>query len=123
MSRRDPIISMRHMLDHAREAVAFARGRSRADLDSDRLLSLALTRLVQIVGEAAGRVPPEACARYPGIEWRQISDARNRLVHGYDAINLDTVWDIIVNDLPPLIAELESILSQGEDPPASGAMK
>ncbi len=47
MSQHDPLVALRHMLDHAREAVALVRGRSRADLDADRLLQLALTRLVE----------------------------------------------------------------------------
>jgi uncharacterized protein with HEPN domain len=56
MSQHDPLVALRHMLDHAREAVELARSRSRTDLDTDRLLQLALTRLVEIVGEAASRV-------------------------------------------------------------------
>jgi uncharacterized protein with HEPN domain len=59
MSQHDPLVALRHMLDHAREAAELARGRSRTDIDTDRLLQLALTRLVEIVGEAASRVPAE----------------------------------------------------------------
>jgi uncharacterized protein with HEPN domain len=55
------------MSQHDREAVGLVRGRSRADLDADRLLQLALTRLVEIVGEAASRVPGELqSSRRPG---------------------------------------------------------
>jgi uncharacterized protein with HEPN domain len=70
MSRRDDSVPMRHMLDHAREAVAIVRQRSRAELDSDRMLQLALRQLVEIVGEAANRVSKEGQARYPDIAWR-----------------------------------------------------
>ncbi len=56
MSRRDDRVSMRHMLDHAREACAMAQGRTLADLETDRMFQLALTRLVEIIGEAASRV-------------------------------------------------------------------
>ena len=55
MSRHDDTLRMRHMMDHAREAVALVRGKSREDLDSDRTLGLALVRLLEIVGEAASR--------------------------------------------------------------------
>ena len=58
MTRRDYAITLGHMRDHAREAMDLAQGRSQGDLERDRVLSLALTRLVEIVGEAAGRVPP-----------------------------------------------------------------
>jgi uncharacterized protein with HEPN domain len=66
------------MLDHAQEAVALTQGRSRADLDSDRLLELALVRLLEIVGEAASRVSNEDCERHPEIPWPQIISLRNR---------------------------------------------
>lgn len=56
MSKHDDGVSLQHMLDHAREAVALIQNRSRSDLDTDRMLSLALVRLAEIVGEAATRV-------------------------------------------------------------------
>lgn len=114
MSRRSSDLRLRHMLDHAREAVALAQGKTRADLDNDRLLELALVRLLEIVGEAANRVPKEECALYPEIPWPQIVSLRNRLIHGYDAVDKDILWQIIVHDLPPLIAALETILALEE---------
>ena len=112
MPNQNRYLPLRHMLDHAREAVALAQGKTRADLDSDRLLELALIRLLEIVGEAAGRVPGDECAKYPEIPWPQIVGLRNRLIHGYDAVDMDILWQIIEYDLPPLITALEKILSQ-----------
>ena len=112
MPSRNNYLPLRHMLDHAQEAVALTQGRSRADLDNDRLLELALVRLLEILGEAASRVPREDCARYPEIPWPQIVSLRNRLIHGYDAVDMDILWQIIEHDLPPLVAALESILGQ-----------
>jgi uncharacterized protein with HEPN domain len=96
------------MLDHAQEAVALVKGRSRSDLDSDRLLALALVRLLEIIGEAAGRVPAEEQLRRPGVPWPSIVGLRNRLVHGYDDIDHDVVWQILTTDLPLLVVELSS---------------
>ena len=110
MSQHSDEIRFRHMLDHAMEAMAMVRGKNRSDLDSDRMLELSLVRLVEIIGEAAARVGTESREKYPSIPWLQIIGMRNRLVHGYDAIDLDVLWDTIVDDLPPLIAELEKIL-------------
>ena len=98
------------MPDHAREAVAMIKGKERLDLDRDRMLELSLVRLVEIIGEAAARVRPESREKYPSIPWLQIVGIRNRLVHGYDAVDLDILWNTIIDDLPPLIAELEKIL-------------
>jgi uncharacterized protein with HEPN domain len=98
------------MLDHAREAVAMAHGRTRADLDSDRQMNLALVRLLEIMGEAARRVREEDRARYPGIPWSQIVSLRNRLIHAYDEVDFDILWQIVTRDLPPLIGVLEKIV-------------
>jgi uncharacterized protein with HEPN domain len=68
------------MRDHAKEAISMARGRSRQDLDSDRMLNLALVHLLEIVGEAANRVPPELRSSYPQIPWLEIVGLRNRLI-------------------------------------------
>lgn len=98
------------MLDHASEAIGLARGKTRQDLDSDRLLQLALTRLVEIVGEAASRVPKELQDRHPSIPWREIVSARNRLIHGYDFVDLDILWEIVATDLPGLVPQVEQAL-------------
>lgn len=115
MSQHSDEIRFRHMLDHAMEAIAMVRGKNRSDLDSDRMLELSLVRLVEIIGEAAARVGTECREKYPSIPWLQIVGMRNRLVHGYDAVDLDVLWDTIIDDLPPLIAELEKILPSIKD--------
>jgi uncharacterized protein with HEPN domain len=110
MTQHDPTVRMRHMLDHAKEAVDLLAGEAKADLSRNRLLELALVRLVEIVGEAANRLSIEDQSRYPSIPWKEIVGMRNRLVHGYDAVDLDVLWDTVRIDLPQLIEELERIL-------------
>ena len=112
MTLHDPIVSVHHMLDHAREAVGMVRGRSRADLDTDRQLNLSLVRLVEVIGEAANRVPDDFRSRYPQVPWRQTVGMRNRMVHGYDVIDFDILWSVVQKDLPPLIEALEKILKE-----------
>jgi uncharacterized protein with HEPN domain len=97
------------MLDHAREAADLARSHSRSDLDTDRLLGLGLVRLLEIVGEAAGRISEELRAEQTSIPWPRIVGLRNRLIHGYDSVDMDILWEILTNDLPPLIESLQAI--------------
>jgi uncharacterized protein with HEPN domain len=104
-------VRLRHMLDAAQKARHFIHNRSRSDLDSDELLSLALVRLLEIVGEAATRVSTDVRTAYPTIPWQPIADTRNRLIHGYYDVDLDIVWTILQDDLPSLIAELEPIVA------------
>lgn len=113
MSPED-LIRMRHMLDSAREATGLIENQERGNLDTDRLLSLALVRLLEIVGEAASRITSPTRLQYPNIPWAQIVSMRNRLIHGYDAVDLDILWKILSVDLPALITELDRIeKSQG----------
>lgn len=111
MTLHDDKIKLQHMLDHAKEAVALLREKEKSDLQKNRLLELAATRLIEIVGEAAAKISPEIQAKYPSIPWSQIIGMRNRLIHGYDAVDLDVLWDTLEVDLPSLIAELNIILS------------
>ena len=106
--RRDDAIRLRHMLDAAREAIAFARGRTRGDLDTDRQLVLALVKDIEIVGEAATGVTEPTRRSLPDIPWERIVGMRHRLVHAYFDINLDIVWKTAREELPELIAQLES---------------
>ena len=110
MSRHDPMVRLRHMLSHAREAVSITQGKVRADLNSDRQLNLALVRLLEIVGEAAARVPAEEREKYPRIPWLDIVSLRNRLIHGYDNVDFDIRWQIVQQDLSLLIQALESMV-------------
>ena len=102
------------MLTHAREAFSLTQGKSRADIDKNRLLNLALVRLLEIIGEAANNISMEERSRYPEIPWSQIVSLRNRLIHGYDAVDFDILWQIVTQDLPLLIAALEKIVPPEE---------
>jgi uncharacterized protein with HEPN domain len=101
------------MLDHAREAVELAKGKTRADLANTRLLQLGLVRLVEIVGEAAASIPRDQRAEYRGIPWQDVVGMRNKLIHEYDRVDLDILWDTVTVELPDLIETLQAILPPG----------
>lgn len=107
MSRRDDTVPMRHMLNHAREVIALVHGRTRQDLDSDRMFQLAMTRLIEMIGEAANRVTATGHRQYPEIPWPKIVNTHNRIIHEYDAVNDDEIWDVATLEVPTLIASLE----------------
>jgi uncharacterized protein with HEPN domain len=98
------------MLDYAQKAVALSRGRKRKDLEDDLTFNLALTRLIEVIGEAANRVPEDYQESHPEIPWAQIIGMRNRLIHGYDEVDLNFLWSVVQNDLPGLILQLENLL-------------
>ncbi|MFY4729636.1 DUF86 domain-containing protein [Nitrospira sp. BLG_2] len=116
--RKDDDVRLRHMLDAAREALGFVRGRNRVDLNSDRQLVLALVKTIEIIGEAAFRTSENTQAQFPEIRWEDIVGMRHRLVHAYFDINLDVLWKTVQDDLVPLIVRLEQMLGT-KPPPAS----
>jgi uncharacterized protein with HEPN domain len=77
------------MLDYAQKAVTLSKGGKRSDLDNDFAFRQALTRLIEIKGEAANRVPEDFQEKNPKIAWRQIIGMRNRLILGCDEVDRD----------------------------------
>lgn len=103
-------VRLQHMLDAALEARQFIENRQQADLNSDRQLVLALTKAIEIIGEAASRISTEFKQEHPELPWVDIVGMRNRLIHAYFDINLDILWDTVVYNLPPLIDVLRELL-------------
>jgi len=112
--RREDEVRLRHMLDAAREAVGFARGRVRADLDHDRILVLSLVKDIEIVGEAACQVSEATRNQLQGLPWADVIGVRHRLVHAYFDINLGILWRTVQDDIPALITALEPLIPAQE---------
>ena len=106
---KDDAVRLQHMLDAAHEALTFAQGHSRTDLEGDRKLVLALVKAIEIIGEAAYQVSRTTREQLPDIPWEDIIGMRHRLVHAYFEINLDILWRTIQDDLPPLIETLRKL--------------
>lgn len=107
---------VQHMLDYSREAVEMVQRRGRDDFDMDRMLNLALTRLVELVGEAAWFVLNEFRAQHPQVPWTDIVGMRQHLTHGYADIKYNEVWRVVQEDLPVLISQLQAIISPPPPP-------
>lgn len=109
----DDAARVRHLIEAAETAVRFAKDRDRSDLDRDQMLTLALTKLVEIVGEAAKQVTPTTRAQNPAVPWLAAARMRDRLVHHYFDINLDVLWSTVREDLPFLLAVLPGVELEG----------
>lgn len=108
MSKCDDHVFIQHILDAAREALLFSRGKTERDLIADRQYALAVVKCLEIIGEAANKLSESCRAGQPSVPWRKIVGMRNRLVHDYSAINYQIVWKIVHDELPDLIAVLET---------------
>ncbi|MDJ0681622.1 MAG: DUF86 domain-containing protein [Xenococcaceae cyanobacterium MO_167.B52] len=111
MSNPRTLDRLEDMLRYSEEAVEITQGKTRQDLDNERLLNLAVVRLLEIIGEAANKIPREECLKYPEIPWHAIVSMRNRLIHAYGDIDLDIVWQVVKENLPTLIEQLKVIIS------------
>jgi uncharacterized protein with HEPN domain len=111
---RDPAY-LEDMLVAARLACSYLAGKSHDDFLADRQCQDAVIRRVEIVGEAARRLTDATRASLPSLPWRKMIGMRNVLIHGYDSVNLDIVWDTVQQDFPALIATLEPLVSSDED--------
>jgi uncharacterized protein with HEPN domain len=110
----DDLLYLAHMLDMARKAIDKTAGLEREDYDDDENLRLALTHLVQVIGEAARRVSQQTRTLHPEIPWREITGIRHIIVHDYMNVDEDVLWEVVTSDLPPLIALLEQIVPSEE---------
>jgi uncharacterized protein with HEPN domain len=111
MTRHDPQVRLRHMRDHAREAVEMLGMTTLDALSGNRQLQLALVQLIQIVGEAASHVTEDLRVAHPQVPWQLAADMRNKLIHGYDVIEYRIVFDTVHDDLPMLVRQLDAILA------------
>lgn len=109
MSKEDQV-RLQHIQDAAQEAIGFAAGKTRSDLDADRMRTLAVTRCFEIIGEAAAGVSPETRNLHPTLPWRTLIAMRNRLIHAYFDVNINILLSTAHNDLPGLVSTLSSIL-------------
>ncbi|HKT16042.1 MAG TPA: HepT-like ribonuclease domain-containing protein [Allosphingosinicella sp.] len=100
------------MIEALEAAQRFVAGRQRQDLDSDEMLRLALTRALEVVGEAAGRVSRATRARAPDIPWRQLAGMRNRLIHAYFDVDRAIVWNTANRDVPEVLAKVRLLLEE-----------
>ena len=109
MTPPDDIVRLRHLREAAKKAIAFSSGHTRGSLDDDELLRLALTKLVEIVGEAAKQVSEPTRSQHPAVPWSAAARMRDRLIHHYFDIDLDILWATVTRDLPALLEALPTV--------------
>ena len=102
------------MLGFARKVLTYTAGLDQQAFVADSRTYDATVRNLELVGEAATRVPEAVRAAHPEIPWRQIVATRNRLIHAYLGIDNDTLWSVIQDDIPELLAALERLKQAGK---------
>jgi uncharacterized protein with HEPN domain len=112
--RRDEA-SLFDIADAIRLALEFLQGLDRAAFNKDLKTQAAVMREITIIGEAARRISVPFRTRHPLLPWPRMVGIRNRLIHEYDQVDLDEVWKVLTDDLPPLLRQIESLLPRQDD--------
>ena len=103
---------LQHMLEHIDRASQFMHGKSLEDLENDAMLRYAVVKCIEIIGEASYMLTNEFREAHPQTPWNVIVKMRHVLVHGYYAIQMPIVWDIVQNDLPAIRPQIEAYVKE-----------
>ena len=103
---------MLDILDSAKIAISHLKNKDLALFKNDLQCQDAVIRRLEIIGEAARRISDETREKYPDLPWSEMIGMRNFMIHEYDDIDLNVVWETISFDLPPLVTNLEKIMME-----------
>jgi len=113
------LVSNLELLRHIRDEVDFVllatNNKTKEEVTEDAVLSRAVIRSLEIVGEASKKLDEEFKAIHPGVEWSKMARTRDRLIHDYFGVNYDIIWDIIQNKLPDLQYYIEYIFKKTDE--------
>jgi uncharacterized protein with HEPN domain len=103
---------LQHMLDETAYLMGSSAGLNKTEFVQNETLKRAYVRSIEVIGEAVKQLPEGIRQKYPAIEWRALAGMRDRLIHSYFGVDYDIVWDVVVNKIPELDAEIRVILDQ-----------
>ncbi len=110
MNNTDNTIFLKHILDCIAKVERYLQGYDFEKFQNDDLVTDAVVRNVEIIGEASNNLTRDFRSKTPQIEWRKIINTRNRIIHGYATVDLEIIWNITQSDLENLKTEIEKIL-------------
>ncbi|MBU1129516.1 MAG: DUF86 domain-containing protein [Nanoarchaeota archaeon] len=110
--KKNYLIFVEHILDSLKNIELFMKNVKKENFFKDKEKQSAVIRQIEIMGEATKNLPVSFRKQYSQISWKKITGARDKLIHHYFGVDLDTIWDIVKEDLLILKVQIEKILEQ-----------
>jgi len=110
MTKHKILPYLEHIIDAIKDIESFARGLTKSKFLKNKLRQSAVIRQLEIIGEASKSLPGNFREKHSEVEWKKIAGTRDKIVHHYFGIDLNTVWDIVKKDLPALKRKIIAIL-------------
>ena len=109
---RCPLEYLRHILDEISYIQGIVCDITQEDFLADETLKRSFVRSIEIIGEAAKKIPSDFKDEHSDIEWKKIAGMRDRLIHAYFGVDYYLVWDVATNKLPELKQKILEIVSE-----------
>lgn len=109
--KRDYLVYVEDILDAMQKAELLLVDVPYEQFEADFRIHFAVVRALEIMGEASKRLPQSWRDQYPEIPWKQMAGMRDRIIHGYDNVDLHIVWDVVKQDIPRIKPYIQQLLS------------
>ena len=111
MKKKD-IIYVKHIRDAINSILEYTKDLNKNDFNSKEIIQDAVIRQIEIIGEAVKNVSIDFRELYSNIPWKKITGMRDKLIHGYFNVDVERVWNVIINDIPVLKNQIEDIIDK-----------
>lgn len=111
-TRRKVALFLSDILEYMERAEKYVEGLTLDAFLHDSKTSDAVLRCIEVIGEASKNIPQEIRQRYPFIPWRDMAGMRDKVIHGYFQVDLESVWLVVKEDIPSLRPLLRKVLEE-----------
>lgn len=102
------------ILEYAKTALDFIKNVNYEEFILDKKIVFATVRALEVIGESSNRISDEIKEKYPNLPWTEMRGLRNRIIHNYDDIDYTIIWNVLKNEIPKLIMQIEEIINEIE---------
>jgi len=110
--KENNIVYIKHIRDAIKSIIEYTKDVNKKSFISKNMIQDAVIRRIETIGEAAKNVSIDFRETYSEIQWRKIVGMRDKLIHGYFNVDVERVWNVIINDIPVLKKQIEEIFDK-----------